>query len=176
MNLDLDRLTTLHDCCFEYSCIRNFIDLPFRIGQKDVEKLSSYPSLTSINCPKCSLPKKTPLNVQALDDLESDLVTELFEFGYRPCFPGNTITVQCWYMVKERWYKRHEGRGIRRNVLNAIFLAPDYNAFVVHHQTFRYKPYRIDIHLFMKRLLNEAIPIFHENLTSVVKDNYFCHC
>lgn len=176
MNLNLEELTTLQNCCFEQSCIRNFIDLPFRIGDKDIEQLSLNPSLMCINCKHCSLPTNTPANIQALDDFESDLVTELSEFGYRPCFPGNTKTVQCWYLVKERWYKRHEGRAMRRNVLNAIFLAPDYNGVVVHHQTFRYKPYRVDIHLFMKRLLNEAIPIFHENVTSVLKDKYFCQC
>lgn len=167
----------LQECCVQKTCISDFQHLPERLLNMDL--CPPVPILCDKTkfCHSCGLPSRHFHDILGiLDDCSDDIANVLFEHNFKTLYPGNTKNVVILFRVSNRMFQRVTTySSCRRNVLNIAVLLPYNNAYVLHHQIYRYAPQFIGTEQLMIRILREAVGLFEEARDDDFPE-FFCSC
>jgi hypothetical protein len=174
----IKNIDDLKQCCWERACMRNFKDIPLRvnIGNGPIS-ITWKPLYRDATMTCCGLPRETPDMVASfLPDVTDDYANMLFAMDYDVVMPGNCKEVAVIYKVQPRKQDRHRCQHFRRNVINAVLFMDRLNSYVHLHQTYRYKPRKIEVEVLLKMIFREAIGQIKEYYKSEDCSGYFCTC
>ena len=169
----------MSNCCPEWHCISNLIDLPRRLTQCEIEELAEdseffkYPDF----CVGCHSPNMTTnafkfLVVDRVGQVEKFLAQKTVEWRK---LESSTDMTLIYYSVGLRYQQRLcRWKQCRKNYVNTLILHPYHNAYRFSHQTFRYISPQIPIPLLVERLLNEAVGLLEEDIQW--REPFHCNC
>jgi hypothetical protein len=172
----LNDIDELKRCCWERACLRNFTDIPHRVAGDSVMTLPWRPLYRDSRSTCCGLPKKTDEMLEFLMDVTDDYANVLFDKDYDVVKPGNCRECSVVFKVDYRKQARFQRHRVRRNVVNAVLFIDAKNSYVHLHQTYKYKPKNVEVHILLQRIFREAIGAVKEYSQTEGCYGHFCTC
>lgn len=174
-------IVLLSDCCSLFKCRFNLQDIPERV-QNTMFKWVYSAIDTDMHPGYCSNDVcGFPLACKEAFAFQYFVIGQwLFDYfvltlNWNVLF-ANDHVVQVFYTVAERVQQRVNRAPVRRNVINAVFFLPYYNAYKCLHQTFKYRPRNVAMKTLVERILIEAKGYLLQQLYESNFKGFHCQC